>query len=75
MYHVAELLEVLQTRHAEFLNTRWDLLSADNAKRFIHIERDMMEIRGVLGQPWCQIPPDVQQCIERIREEVRLPPN
>jgi hypothetical protein len=74
MQDVADLLRALQARHADFLNSRWDWLSADDAKTFIQIERNIMEIRAALGRPGRAMTPDLQQCIERLEASALAEP-
>ncbi len=68
MRTLADLLKALETRHAEFFESRWDSLSAEDAKRFAQIERDMMQVRVALGQPGREMMTrDLQECIDRLK--------
>ena len=69
MQNLADLLKVLRAQHAEFLDSRWDLLSADDAKRFNQIERDIAEVAELLGTSGVQTTPGLQQCIEPLRAQ------
>ena len=67
MESLADLLKALQARHADFLNRRWDSLSAEDAKKFTQIERDIRKVSAALGRPGTPIGPDLEESVTRLQ--------
>ncbi len=67
MQSLTDLMKALQTRHAAFFNRRWDSLSAEDAKQFTQLERDMMAVAAALGRDRAEAAPDLQASIERLQ--------
>ena len=67
MENLKSLLKLLEARHAEFLGRNWTSLSADDAKRFTQIERDIMSVQEALGSPRPTMTPELQGSIERLQ--------
>ena len=59
------LLDALKARHSEYFRKSWDSLSANDAKRFTQIERDIMAVNAALGKPERSLAPDLQVVLER----------
>ena len=70
MDDLTSLLEKLQARHTEFFSRRWDSLSGNDAKMFIQIERDIMEVQAALGSRDRSALPDFQALLERLNDRM-----
>ena len=71
MDNLVGLLKALEARHAEFLQRNWASLSADDAKRFTQIERDILVVQDALGRSHAPMPAELQGSIDRLRESLR----
>ena len=67
MEGLTTLLEALRARHAEFLDRNWDSLSAEDAKRFTQIERDITAVNAALGKPAESFTPELRGSLERLQ--------
>ena len=66
MEGLVTLLDALKARHSEYFRKSWDSLSANDAKRFTQIERDIMAVNAALGKPERRLPPDLEVVLERL---------
>ena len=70
MDNLVGLLKSLEARHAEFLKRNWASLSADDAKRFTQIERDILVVQDAIGTPQAPMTAELQGSIDRLRESL-----
>ena len=64
------MLDFLENRHAEFFSTNWDELSADDAKRFAQIERDIIEVRAAFENPNSSQMPEFDALLHRLEAKM-----
>jgi hypothetical protein len=66
MEGLVSLRNALEARHAEYFSRSWDSLSADDAKRFSQIERDIIAVNAALGKSEPKFSPDLEVVLERL---------
>lgn len=66
MPDLTTLLTELKARHKEYFLRRWDSLSANDAKAFSQLERDIAAVVAALGADEVPEPPDLQAIIARL---------
>ena len=66
MEGLVTLRNALAARHTEFFSRSWASLSADDAKRFSQLERDIMAVNAALGRAELRFSPDLEELLDRL---------